>query len=108
MAESAPAVCSVLEDSLNCPELLPAPLRAADFIVAWRAARKLGGAIRYRMDADDGNDDIDNNDITPPLASPAILSAQGTQLPNGTCLIRKNNTRHKQVEGGREDPRSGT
>ena len=53
-------------------ELLLAPLRAADFIVAWRSARKLGGAIRYRINGNDDDGDDDNNfDNTPPLASPA-------------------------------------
>ena len=79
-------------------ELLPAPLRAADFIVAWRAARKLGGAIRYRVDAVDGNDDNDdNNDITPPLASPASdgeeceEEAEATQDGGGVFLDRDAN-----------------
>ena len=72
------AACNLRLDRVvrRLAELLPAPLRSADFIVAWRAARKLGGAIRYRVDAVDGNDDNDddnddnNNDFTPPLASP--------------------------------------
>ena len=65
------AACNLWLDQVvrRLAELLPAPLRSADFIVAWRAARKLGGAIHYRVDAVDGNDN-DNNDITPPLASP--------------------------------------
>eukprot|EP01043_Picozoa_sp_COSAG02_P024819 COSAG02_NODE_1371_length_13018_cov_6.783265_10_plen_164_part_00 len=42
-----------------------------DFIVAWRSAWKLGGAIRYRMDqkADDASGNNTNDNTSPPLAS---------------------------------------
>ena len=52
-------------------DLLPPEFRTADFIVAWRSARKLGGAIRYRMDqqADNASDDTTNDNTSPPLAS---------------------------------------
>ena len=93
------AACNLRLDRVvrRLAELLPAPLRAADFIVAWRAARKLGGAIRYRVDAVDGNDDNDNNDITPPLASPASdgeeceEEAEATQDGGGVFLDRDAN-----------------
>jgi len=52
-------------------DLLPPEFRTADFIVAWRSARKLGGAIRYRMDqqADNASDDTTNDNTSPPPAS---------------------------------------